>query len=199
MQQVIFKLYFNKMSGTHIAILVLISIIFILQLIFLSLLIFWWTRPSELPVHNLNPGAIHYSETHKAEALACSCIDYRFIDETANQLRNMFDHQYDMVSIAGSSLFINGHGQPSFRQTFLQNVQIAIELHHIHTLVVIDHMDCGAYREVYGELAPAEERILHIQNLKQLQNTMKELYPSLSYSGYLMELDGTITLITNIL
>jgi len=70
---------------------------------------------------------------------------------------------------------------------------LALELHHIKKIVVIDHEDCGAYKLIYPCIEKCKcEKILHIKNIKKFIYKMKKLYPDLEYAGYLLHLDGHV-------
>lgn len=126
--------------------------------------------------------------------LALSCIDYRLFDATIELLKqdccvDAFDH----TILAGASLGYNQDDYESWKQTFIDHVNLAIELHHIKKIVVIDHEDCGAYKLFYPHLKKHHscERKHHIKNINKFIKQMKKLYPELHYSGYLLALDGS--------
>jgi carbonic anhydrase len=52
------------------------------------------------------------------------------------------------------------HKFPAWATTFWDHVQVAIDLHHIHKVVIMDHRDCGAYKVIGKDLAadPKERR-----------------------------------------
>jgi len=54
--------------------------------------------------------------------------------------------QYDHVSIAGASLGVTTPLMPHWNQTFWDHVDLAVKLHGVKRLVIVEHQDCGAYR-----------------------------------------------------
>jgi len=136
-------------------------------------------------------------EKEKKEiGLALSCIDYRLFDSTIELLRedccvDAFDH----TILAGASLGYNQTEYTWWPKTFIEHVELAIELHKIKKIVVIDHEDCGAYKLFYPELEKdkchCKERELHIKNIKKFIKHMKKKYPYIKYNGYILHLDGT--------
>lgn len=136
-----------------------------------------------------------YAETHSAEALILSCIDYRFVTPMTEYLNSgTLFNRYDISVLAGASL---GYNQTKFKcwgETFIDFLELATELHHIRQVIVFDHMDCGAYKLFYPYAAdnPEKEKRLHIENINQFIAALKQLYPDLIYSGYLILVDGTI-------
>ena len=137
-----------------------------------------------------------YILTHGAEALVLSCIDYRFVDIMTNFLQNSpsLENSYDPMVLAGASLGYNQKKFECWPVTFIDHVKLAIELHDIKQLIVFDHMDCGAYVLFYPglEADSEEERGLHIKNINEFICRLKKLFPKLIYSGYLINVDGTI-------
>ena len=136
-----------------------------------------------------------YDLTHEAKALILSCIDYRFIDNTINFLEmGPFANNFDFTALPGASL---GYNQDKFKhwgQTFIDIINLAIELHEIKQITVFDHMDCGAYQLLYPDLTlnTLEEKMLHYKNIKIFINSLKQKYPKLLFSGYLVNYDGTV-------
>ena len=130
----------------------------------------------------------------KEIGLALSCIDYRLFDSTIELLRedccvDAFDH----TILAGASLGYNQTEYTCWPNTFIEHVDLAIKLHKITKIVVIDHEDCGAYKLFYPDLERHHhrEREYHIKNIKKFIKHMKKKYPDLKFSGYILRLDGT--------
>jgi len=131
---------------------------------------------------------------HKELGLALSCIDYRLFDATIELLKkdccvDAFDH----VVLAGASLGYNQNDYTFWKKMFIDHVELALKLHNIEKIVVIDHEDCGAYKLIYPHVEDCRkcEKKLHIKNVKQFIKRMRKLYPKLHYSGYLLHLDGS--------
>src|SRR5438128_1006755 len=78
----------------------------------------------------------------KADVLLLTCMDFRFFLEVA---RRMKDTKYDHVILAGAALGAVVAAKPNWHDTFFDHVGLAIKLHQIETLVVMEHRDCGAY------------------------------------------------------
>lgn len=141
-------------------------------------------------------GLDEYEDTHFAEAMILTCIDYRFLDTVIFFLEQdpVLTQKYDFTTLAGASLGFNQDKFKCWKLTFIELVKLAIELHHIRQLIVFDHMDCGAYQLLYPdiELNTEEERKLHIKNIKQFIHQSKKIFPKLIFSGYLVHNNGHI-------
>jgi carbonic anhydrase len=130
----------------------------------------------------------------KEIGLALSCIDYRLFDKTLELLKEQCCvDKFDHCILAGSSLGYNQNKYECWPPTFIEHVDLAIKLHHIKKIVVIDHEDCGAYKLFYPHVKhhPELERKLHIKNIKKFIKRLKQKYPQLLFAGYLLALDGT--------
>lgn len=84
----------------------------------------------------------------KVDALVLTCIDYRFVHLIPQY---MHEHHpswsYDHAILAGASLGVFTGVYPAWASTFWEHLEVAIALHGIHTVIILDHRDCGAYRE----------------------------------------------------
>ena len=130
------------------------------------------------------------------DALLLNCIDYRL---TAATERYMAEHgmagKYDQLVLAGASLATKNDKFPAWGTTFWDHVQVAIDLHHIHKIVVMDHRDCGAYKVILGkDLAtdPKEELAVHAARMHSLKADIAKKYPNLEVELLLMGLDGKV-------
>lgn len=111
-----------------------------------------------------------------AEALVVTCIDFRIQEYINNWISQNFNPKtFDRVALAGGVKNLD---------TILGQIDIAVELHHIKKVVLINHEDCGAYGD-----ASTPER--HAADLKNAKITIKEKYPDLDVVTYYLNLDGT--------
>ncbi len=173
----------------HNLIKILIPIIIIVLIIIILVIVFKSkkTQSQSQITGPFNSATQKYSETHLAQALVMGCMDYRFVDYSIRKMEEEFGYEFDYIATAGSELFvINGAGtRLHYRNTFYDNLQLAIALHHIHTVAIISHEDCGAYKSIYGDFpSPREEKDKHIENLNILKIEIASIYPTLSFQGY---------------
>lgn len=132
----------------------------------------------------------------QADALLLSCIDYRLTDATTRYMdgRGMAG-KYDHAVLAGASLGAETSKFPAWRTTFWEHLKIAIELHHIHQVLLLDHRDCGAYTLIFGKdfsKNPKEEYEVHAKELRRLRAAIAKRHPSLGTELLLMALDGSV-------
>lgn len=130
------------------------------------------------------------------DALVLSCMDYRLMDdiETFMAKRGM-RNKYDHIVLAGASLGAVQERYPAWSKTFWEHLDIALQLHHVHTVVLIDHRDCGAYKVILGEDLAKDrdhETEVHAQHLARLGTAIKKRHPKLEVELHLMALDGSV-------
>ena len=120
----------------------------------------------------------------------------RLIDEidrymTSRGLRDKYDH----IILAGASLGAITEKYPAWNKTFWGHLDVAIQLHHIHKVIVMDHRDCGAYKVILEKdfyQDPVKETAIHSEKLNELRRQIKAKYPKLEVELLLMDLNGKI-------
>jgi carbonic anhydrase len=136
------------------------------------------------------------SASGTAKALLLSCMDYRLIDDLVRFMDGQgLQNQYDHVILAGASLGVVSEGFSDWHLTFWQHLDVAIELHHVETVIVIDHRDCGAYRIALGvdpAASPETEYQQHRNVMLDFAMQLRERHPTLGLETYLMALDGSV-------
>jgi carbonic anhydrase len=131
-----------------------------------------------------------------AKALLLSCMDYRLVDDLvlfmhAKGLKDDYDH----VVLAGASLGVVSETFADWHKTFWEHLDVAIELHHVEEVIVIDHRDCGAYTIALGGDAvatPEQENAVHAATLAAFAAQVHGRHPDLKIETFLMSLDGKV-------
>jgi hypothetical protein len=133
----------------------------------------------------------------QTDALLLSCMDYRLVDDITRYMdgRGMAN-KYDHIILAGASLGAVTSKFPAWNQTFWEHLDVAIKLHHIHKVFVMDHRDCGAYRVVfnydYAQDRSAERKI-HAETLHALRAAIQQRHEGIKeVELLLMGLDGKV-------
>lgn len=113
---------------------------------------------------------------HNAQAIVITCIDFRFQEYIQEFLETNFQPKtFDRVAWAG--------GIKNLDQV-LGQIDIAVKLHQIKKVILVNHEDCGAY----GAQGTIEK---HTQDLKAAKEKVLETYPDLEVETYYLLLDGT--------
>lgn len=136
----------------------------------------------------------------KTEAVLLSCMDFRLMNEIEQYMsgRGLKDN-YDHLILGGASLGAVTDKYPAWGKTFWDHLDIAIKLHSINTVIVMDHRDCGAYKVLLGEdfaKDPVKETSVHAKQLKTLGDAIKKKYPQMKVELTLMALDGKVEAIS---
>ena len=141
--------------------------------------------------------------THTATAIVLSCMDFRDIDDLTFLFNSLnYNNNYDQFILAGSSFGIlttddnwtnndkfsalipslgnaltNYTNQDYLQKSFFLHVVLAVMLHNITEIIIIDHMDCGACKAILRHLlekqviTQEEEYDYHLKSLHYiLQN-----------------------------
>lgn len=132
----------------------------------------------------------------EAEALLLNCIDFRLIKYVNAYMDGLgLTGKYDQVILAGGSLGAQNDSFPEWAVTFWQTLDLSIQLHGIHRVIVIDHRDCGAYKLAFNVdfvQVPEEETLVHTAELTALRSAIQTKHPDLKVDLGLMALDGTV-------
>src|SRR5215813_7233755 len=82
----------------------------------------------------------------KTDALLLTCMDYRFTDFIVRYMASRdLREKYDHVVLAGASLGAITKKFPHWNRTFWDHLDLAIKLHKIRKVMILDHRKCGAY------------------------------------------------------
>lgn len=129
-----------------------------------------------------------------AKSLVLSCMDFRFVNDTIGFLNKDYNDSYNKFSLAGASLGYNQEKYSDWGTAFEKHIALSKMLHNIDEIIVVDHMDCGAYRIFHNdpEMTKEKEYQLHRENLAKFKEVMNEKHPSLKISTFLVETDGNV-------
>ncbi len=128
-----------------------------------------------------------------AEALLLSCMDYRLVDDIVRYMDGRgLTNNYDHVVLAGASLGAVSD-KLNWGKTFWDHLDVALKLHHVQKVVILDHKDCGAYRVVFErDFKDGEELAIHREQQGKLRDAIKAKYPELTVETLIMDLDGKV-------
>ena len=132
---------------------------------------------------------------HKAKALLLTCMDFRYPQAIVEYMESMaLKKDYDHVILAGASLGATldcgEHAKPHWQQTFFEHVAIAKILHDIKKVFILDHRDCGAYKEFLGlppDVPREEEHRVHYEQIEKLSELIRTAHPDLGVEADLLE------------
>lgn len=109
-------------------------------------------------------------------ALVVHCMDYRLQKFIQPWITVRFGYDnFDIVSLAGS---VHDY------EMVLKYVQLAVQIHTIETVCLINHEDCRAY----GREGTYKR---HKHDLTDAQKKIKALFPHLNVETFYLHLNGT--------
>jgi carbonic anhydrase len=130
------------------------------------------------------------------DVLLLSCMDFRLMDDVERYMRSRgLRDRYDHIVLAGASLGAVTDRYPHWGRTFWDHLGIALQLHQIHTVMLLDHRDCGAYKVILGPehaATPTSEHAAHADALGRLRLQVLARQPALKVETLLMGVDGKV-------
>lgn len=108
--------------------------------------------------------------------LVLACVDFRF----RKPLHELFSHsilgEFDLMAMPGASKAIIDE---SSRESVFRSIDIIIEIHGTRRIIIVDHIDCGAYGGSASFGSPDEEESFHVERLCEAVGIMSKKYPSI--------------------
>lgn len=143
--------------------------------------------------------SVDQQNAHDARAIVLTCMDFRLLDDIVNTMDKLgYNNNYDQFILAGGALsYVNDDvdnltkNKDLWRAVFDEHVDLASKLHNIKEIIAFDHMNCGAYKAIYGEMTEDEERHHHRENIKKFMEKIHKKYNNKTLSGFVMNLDGS--------
>jgi carbonic anhydrase len=110
------------------------------------------------------------------DALVVHCMDYRLQKFLQPWITVRFGYDnFDIISLAGS---VHDY------EMVLKYVQLAVQVHTIDTVCLINHEDCRAY----GREGTYKR---HRHDLLATRDKLRALFPTLNVETFFLQLDGT--------
>lgn len=120
------------------------------------------------------------------QAIVLFCIDFRFHQKLREALKKKKINSYDLICLAGGAKNLASPSKKIYRQIVLDNIKLAQKLHKIKTVVLCNHLDCGAYGGSDKFKGLKEEMEFHKMELKKAQKAVKKLFPTLKIQTVLL-------------
>jgi len=135
--------------------------------------------------------------SEKASVFMLTCMDYRY----AHRLVDLMDskglrRKYDIFVLAGAAAGANE--DEKWREVLVEHIKTArLVGHPIDRIMILEHRDCGAYREFFGlewaDVTPPVEFEKHLEEVEKLRiyldNVLHEEIPNLTIDSFLLARD----------
>jgi hypothetical protein len=93
----------------------------------------------------------YQSTTHtspRKNVLLLSCMDLRLLDNLVTFMKfENLENRYDQFILAGAAA--GAMQMPSWHKAFFDHLVLAVGLHEIKYVYIVEHRDCGAYMEFF--------------------------------------------------
>lgn len=122
-------------------------------------------------------------EQHSTKAAVIACIDFRFHALLPGALAKTFDissEEYDDIKLAGGAgnLATIAKQHPERFQAVMDDIDLAISGHHITTVILLNHEQCGKYASLGRSFESIrEERAFHRTELLQASQAVRSRFP----------------------
>jgi len=195
------------MKKTYVYIFISIAVLVVLFFVYSNTMNMYKYRWQENGVLYCN-SCKDYGQVNldKANALVLSCIDFRLRENIKCNLNELnYINDYDEFILAGSTLGYNGLADyTDWEKVTDDHIKLAYDLHKINTIILIDHMYCGAYKKAYqlndADFGAEKEFKLHMYNLNKTANILQRKYdgsnprffeiPNLKIKKYVISING---------
>ena len=117
---------------------------------------------------------------HDVGAVVLACIDFRFRSDLPNAIQTAFGIDgYDEIKLAGGAKNLSRPGKPGRQETVLDDIGLALGAHHAHTILLLNHQNCGKYAsEGHSFPSQDEERSFHLSELRTAGTTARAHFPT---------------------
>lgn len=118
------------------------------------------------------------------------CMDFRFHAKLPRLLADHFNVErfdHDSPGGCGGSLSLLDEAT---RQQVLNALELAISLHGVKRLVIVDHVDCGAYGGSARFCDAEAERQFHAERLREAREIVCRSHPELAVVLLYQDFDG---------
>lgn len=123
---------------------------------------------------------------HGVNDLVISCIDYRFRAQIAAWIKDNLTDQSDLIAVAGAAkALIDATSQ----KYILNLIQIAVQLHGVTTVHILNHIDCGAYGGSKVHADRQQEQLFHAQQGELAHNVIAQRFPQLTVKSYIVDFE----------
>lgn len=129
--------------------------------------------------------------SHKCSNLVLHCIDFRFMRGIREYLDACgFTGDSDIVSMAGAAKNLLESADPSSAATARLQIKLSHDLHGISRVILMNHLDCGAYGGRAAFASDEEEYSRHAEDLRSARASIVSEYPSTEVRLIIAKIDA---------
>jgi carbonic anhydrase len=144
----------------------------------------------------LLPPSLALAAEGNYEAMVLGCIDPRMPEPMHRYTtRRHLTGKFSQFIIAGAAIGVVADPFKDWQKAFWDNLATSVQLHHIKSVIAIDHRDCGAAKIAYGADNVANSKIeteTHRTAMAEFRKQMGQRHPELKVETGLMAINGKI-------
>ena len=122
---------------------------------------------------------------NKEVSIVVLCMDHRFWLKTTKIFNEKYG-EYDLIGLAGSAKNLASPSNEANRVTLIENIDTSIRLHSAKRLILINHIDCGAYGGSKAFSGFDDELAFHTNELKKAKQIAMDKFPELEIETVFM-------------
>lgn len=131
---------------------------------------------------------------HECRAVVLMCIDFRFAGTRSSaaieKVYGLHENEYDIVALPGGAQNLTQFQLAEHHaESTLHALGVAIDLHHVGTVVILSHQNCGALKAVgraFDDKEAKAELKFHREMLAEAVQVVKAEWPDKKIEhGYL--------------
>lgn len=126
------------------------------------------------------------------------CIDYRFQHQALKLLEKNHGN-LDVIALAGGSKNLASPNHEDDKHAVLESIETSVKLHNPETLILTNHLDCGAYGGSKHFTSYEQEISFHKQELNKAKQIINRLFPGLRVEIIFLDLDQKNNVFLNVI
>lgn len=152
------------------------------------------TEPSKKANREQNPLSWGGFDAAYPSAGAVYCSDGRFTKYVEAVLQKIGHDRLDVLSIPGGPALLSQNWATKFFEveTVREGLLFLVDRHHLKTVVLIAHQDCGFYREKYGAASREEIRKAQEADLLSAKNVLTKAREGLTVHVLYAQVSGDV-------
>ena len=130
--------------------------------------------------------AYNYINFHRDSPLECenlvlTCFDFRFRKGISDLLPYAGFREFDLISLPGASQALVNEES---REVALRAIELAISLHKVKRVVVIDHEDCAACGGSKAFAGSEDEEAFHAESLRKAGGILRDRFDGIEIATF---------------
>lgn len=110
---------------------------------------------------------------YQAQACVLWCLDSRFKKALDEFVKNQGWEHFDLIKLAGGAKNLVSPEKETDRDFVLRQIECSLRLHHTEKIILMNHLDCGAYGGSKNFTNETVEKEFLIADLREAQEFLK--------------------------